>query len=59
MKNKVNTDLSSEVDLDILCVQDFKLVNGMKVDLLEDKLVPLVQSGTIMTDLDEIVQVRI
>lgn len=31
----------------------------MKVDILEDKFIPLIQTATIMTDLDEIVQVRI
>ena len=30
-------DLSAEIDLDAVCVQDFKLENGMKVDMLEDR----------------------
>ena len=40
MKNKTEIDLSSEVDLDALDLQDFKFLTGMKVDYLQDRLVP-------------------
>lgn len=59
MKNKSDIDLSHEVDFDAVDVQDFKLVTGMKVDIMECKFAPHVNQATIMTDLDEIVSVRI
>ncbi len=48
MKNKSEIDLSGEIDLDTVDVQDFKVAARMKVDYLEDRFVPLPFSGTIL-----------
>jgi hypothetical protein len=47
MKNKTEVDLSLEVDLDTVDVQDFKFVTKMKVDMLEDRFVPHAVTATI------------
>lgn len=59
MKNKTDIDLSQEVDLDMVDVQDYKFVGKQKVDLLEDRFVPHAVTATILTDLDEIAQLKI
>jgi hypothetical protein len=59
MKNKTDIDLSGEVDLDTIDTIDFKFVKNMKVDLLEDRFVPHCVTATIMTDLDEIAQLKV
>lgn len=59
MKNQTEIDLSHEVDYMTMDVQDMKLVSGMKVDLCECKFLPNFNLASIMTDLDEIVSVRV
>jgi len=59
MKNKTNMDLSAEVDLDAVCVQDFKLENGMKIDILEDRFSLVTKQAVICTELDEVVNVEL
>ena len=59
MKNKTNMDLTAEIDLDAVCVQDFKLENGMKIDILEDRFNLVTKQAVICTELDEVVNVEL
>lgn len=48
MKNRVQVDLSGDIDLDTVDVQDYKLVSKMKVDYLEDRFVPHSVTATVV-----------
>lgn len=55
MKNNADIDLSNEIDLDALCVQDYKFCAGTHVDILDDRFGLIFQQGIVQVDLDEII----
>lgn len=55
MKNNADIDLSNEIDLDALCVQDYKFCAGTHVDILDDRFGLIFCQGIVQADLDEII----
>jgi hypothetical protein len=57
MKANASTDLSSEIDIDMLDVSSVKFTHGQQVDLLDSRYIPWVNpSGpfTVRVEMDEI-----
>lgn len=59
IKNGNCPDLSQEVDIDYYHLDDYKLTREQKVTVLEDRLMYVFSPGQILTELDELVYLKI